>query len=82
MTGADPPRVRYRRKGGVAFVTLNRPLLAVRAVKEAVRRSADMPLEQAFTASFYWEQRRRHSEDAMEGPRAFAGKRKPVWRGS
>ncbi|GAB2748472.1 enoyl-CoA-hydratase DpgD [Kitasatospora kifunensis] len=55
--------------------------LAVRAIKEAVMRSVDMPLEEAFSTPFRWEQRRRHSQDAVEGPRAFAEKREPVWRG-
>ncbi|MGX9890720.1 enoyl-CoA-hydratase DpgD [Streptomyces sp. NPDC002276] len=55
--------------------------LAVRAIKEAVMRSVDMPLEQAFTEAFPWEQRRRHSADAVEGPRAFTEKRPPVWQG-
>ncbi|WP_241844707.1 enoyl-CoA-hydratase DpgD [Kitasatospora sp. CB01950] len=55
--------------------------LAVRAIKEAVRRSLDMPLEEAFTAEFGWEQRRRYSEDAVEGPRAFAERREPRWQG-
>ncbi|ODA70316.1 enoyl-CoA-hydratase DpgD [Streptomyces sp. AVP053U2] len=55
--------------------------LAVRAIKEAVMRSVDMPLEEAFAASFPWEQRRRHSVDAVEGPRAFAEGRTPVWQG-
>jgi dehydration protein DpgD len=55
--------------------------LAVRAIKEAVLASLDMPLEQAFISSFTWEQRRRQSHDAIEGPQAFADKRKPVWRG-
>ncbi|MFI9161955.1 enoyl-CoA-hydratase DpgD [Kitasatospora aureofaciens] len=55
--------------------------LAVRAVKEAVLRSVDMPLEEAFSASYVWERRRMASEDAAEGPRAFAEKRDPVWRG-
>lgn len=55
--------------------------LSLRAIKEAVLRSLDMPLEQAFTARFGWEQQRMHSRDAVEGPQAFADKRPPVWRG-
>jgi enoyl-CoA hydratase/carnithine racemase len=55
--------------------------LAVRAIKEAVMRSLDMPLEQAFTTRFAWEQRRMLSHDAVEGPCAFAEKREPVWQG-
>jgi dehydration protein DpgD len=55
--------------------------LAVRAIKEAALQSLDMPLEQAFTSRFSWEQRRMHSHDAIEGPQAFAERRKPVWHG-
>ncbi|POM24959.1 Carnitinyl-CoA dehydratase [Actinomadura rubteroloni] len=55
--------------------------LSVRAIKEAVLTSLDLPLEDAFTASYVWEERRRRSLDADEGPRAFAEKREPVWRG-
>ncbi|MEV0570063.1 enoyl-CoA-hydratase DpgD [Dactylosporangium sp. NPDC050588] len=55
--------------------------LSVRAIKEAVLRSLDMPLPDAFTAEFVWERRRMHSEDAMEGPRAFAEDREPRWLG-
>jgi enoyl-CoA hydratase/carnithine racemase len=55
--------------------------LAVRAIKEAATRSLDMPLEQAFTTRFEWERRRMFSRDAVEGPRAFAEKREPVWHG-
>ncbi|WP_406289197.1 enoyl-CoA-hydratase DpgD [Embleya sp. NBC_00896] len=55
--------------------------LAVRAIKESVLRSLDMPLDQAFTTPFEWEQRRRHSRDAVEGPRAFAEHREPEWHG-
>ncbi|MER7707500.1 enoyl-CoA-hydratase DpgD [Kitasatospora sp. NPDC097605] len=55
--------------------------LAVRAIKEAVMRSVDLPLEEAFSASYAWEGRRRHSEDAVEGPRAFAEGRPPRWLG-
>ena len=53
--------------------------LAVRAIKESVMRSLDMPLEAAFATPFEWERRRMHSEDAVEGPRAFAEKREPRW---
>ncbi len=55
--------------------------LALQAIKEAVLQSLDMPLEQAFVATFSWEQRRMYSHDAIEGPQAFTEKRKPVWRG-
>jgi enoyl-CoA hydratase/carnithine racemase len=55
--------------------------LSLRAIKEAALRSLDMPLEEAFAARFGWEQRRRASRDAIEGPRAFAQKRDPVWQG-
>jgi dehydration protein DpgD len=55
--------------------------LAVRAIKEAVLRSLDLTLEDAFTASYEWEVRRRYSQDAVEGPRAFVEKREPIWRG-
>ncbi|KES08701.1 enoyl-CoA hydratase [Streptomyces coelicolor] len=55
--------------------------LSVRAIKEAAAKSVDMPLEQAFTAEYGWEERRRRSSDAVEGVRAFADRRDPVWTG-
>jgi crotonobetainyl-CoA hydratase/dehydration protein DpgD len=55
--------------------------LSVRAIKEAALRSADLPLPEAFDATYRWEERRRHSADAVEGPRAFAEKRPPIWSG-
>lgn len=55
--------------------------LSVRAIKEAVLSSVDMPLDQAFTTPYLWEERRRRSVDADEGARAFVDKREPVWRG-
>lgn len=55
--------------------------LAVRAIKESVMRSLEMPLETAFATEFEWERRRMHSKDAVEGPRAFAERREPRWQG-
>jgi crotonobetainyl-CoA hydratase/dehydration protein DpgD len=55
--------------------------LSVRAIKEAALRSVDLPLPDAFTTTYPWEERRRGSDDAVEGPRAFAEKRTPVWSG-
>ncbi|WIM94392.1 enoyl-CoA hydratase-related protein [Actinoplanes oblitus] len=55
--------------------------LSVRAIKEAVLRSVDLPLEQAFATRYVWEERRMRGADAVEGPRAFAEKRKPNWCG-
>jgi crotonobetainyl-CoA hydratase/dehydration protein DpgD len=54
--------------------------LAVRAVKQAVLTSVDLPLEQAFTTRYPREEIRMDSEDAKEGPRAFAEGRQPRWQ--
>nr|AGS49765.1 enoyl-CoA hydratase [uncultured bacterium esnapd15] len=56
--------------------------LSVRAIKEAALRSVDLPLPDAFTTTYRWEERRRDSADAAEGPRAFAEKRAPSWSGT
>ncbi|NAS26905.1 enoyl-CoA hydratase [Herbidospora sp. NEAU-GS84] len=55
--------------------------LSVRAIKESVLRSLDLPLEEAFTTTYTWEERRRAGSDAAEGVRAFAEKREPRWSG-
>ncbi|MEV4476908.1 enoyl-CoA-hydratase DpgD [Nonomuraea sp. NPDC049504] len=53
--------------------------LSVRAIKEAVLASLDMPLERAFATRYVWEERRLRGRDLVEGPEAFAEKREPVW---
>jgi enoyl-CoA hydratase/carnithine racemase len=55
--------------------------LAVRAMKELVHTSVDMPLPQAlrYGAGLRWIIGQ--TEDAKEGPRAFAEKREPEYRG-
>lgn len=65
----------------VADILRSAPL-SVRAIKQAAGAAATMPLEQAFATRFRWEERRMHSADAQEGPRAFVEKRGPQWRGA
>jgi len=55
--------------------------LAVRATKEAAVKGLDHPLAQAFYTRYEGEVARLQSEDALEGPRAFAEKRDPQWQG-
>ena len=53
--------------------------LAVQAIKESAYRSHDMSLRDALEAKFGPSVR--DSEDFKEGVRAFAERRKPVWKG-
>lgn len=55
--------------------------LAVRATKEAAMRGLDYPLAQAYYTAYDSERWRQGSDDAVEGPLAFAEKRAPNWSG-
>ena len=55
--------------------------LAVRATKACAMQGLDHPLQAAFEKTYPEEMLRRESEDALEGPSAFAEKRAPVWQG-
>jgi enoyl-CoA hydratase/carnithine racemase len=56
--------------------------LALQATKQVLLQSRAQPsLEAAMRARYPAAERMLASEDAREGPRAFAEKRKPVWRG-
>lgn len=64
--------------GWVADLVACAPL-SVRAIKEAATVASGLPLAEAFAARYPHEERRMHSRDAVEGPRAFAEKRPPRW---
>jgi enoyl-CoA hydratase/carnithine racemase len=55
--------------------------LALRNIKEVALRSLSMPMEQAFALEWAMGSRIMTTEDAKEGPRAFAEKRKPNYKG-
>lgn len=61
-------------------ICVNAPL-AVRATKESVMKGLSLPLSDAYRYELECAARVFSSEDALEGPRAFAEKRDPVWSG-
>jgi E-phenylitaconyl-CoA hydratase len=63
-----------------ARIAANAPL-AVRAVKRLVRQGRDMPLDLAIAQERLTFGVLRDTEDRVEGRRAFAEKRKPVYKG-
>lgn len=54
--------------------------LAVQAIKELAVRSQSLPLEQGLRLEDSFQEFLRTTEDAKEGPRAFAEKRKPLYK--
>jgi crotonobetainyl-CoA hydratase len=55
--------------------------LSVQATKQAALDGLAKPLREAMTTSYPAVQRLFSSEDVVEGPMAFAQKRKPQWKG-
>ena len=65
----------------IAEVISTRGPLAVRAAKELIQRGADLPLQDALRLEDYFSLQLHTTEDAVEGPRAFAEKRPPNFKG-
>jgi crotonobetainyl-CoA hydratase len=55
--------------------------LSVKAIKESVRETADLPVDEAWSKRLPSLIAALDSDDADEGPRAFREKRKPNWQG-
>jgi enoyl-CoA hydratase/carnithine racemase len=55
--------------------------LAVRAIKELAVKSQYMQLEQGLRMEVMMQSLLKTTEDAVEGPKAFAEKRKPIFQG-
>ena len=77
---ASSPPAAIRAKRWAAQILECSPL-AVRASKQCVYAGLDEPtLETAITTMYPSQQRNRDSQDYIEGPKAFAEKRKPNWK--
>lgn len=61
------------------IVTCNAPL-AVRGTRLAIVKGLDLPLHEAEILAEAFRERNLHTEDSLEGPRAFTEKREPRWQ--
>lgn len=61
-------------------ITQNAPV-AVRLIKQAITQGVEMTLDQALRLDSTLISINSATEDSKEGPRAFAEKRQPVWKG-
>ena len=75
-----PEQLLDRAYGWARRITANAPL-AVQATKESVLRGLALDMEDAYKLEAEISSKVFQTEDAKEGPKAFAEKRPPVWQG-
>lgn len=61
------------------MVNSNAPL-AVRGTRLAIHKTLDLPLNEAEILAEAFRERNLHTQDSLEGPKAFVEKRAPVWQ--
>jgi len=75
----EPEQLLRRARELAEIVNRNAPL-AVRGTRMAIRKGLDLPLHEAEMLAEAFRERVLHTEDSLEGPRAFLEKRSPEWR--
>src|SRR5690606_7639584 len=78
---ATPDAVRERARKLAKSIRDNAPL-TVWAAKQSIGAAMDLGCKEGFEAAKRIHERVYHSQDAIEGPRAFAEKRAPRWSGT
>jgi enoyl-CoA hydratase/carnithine racemase len=71
--------LRPRAREVAQLVNRNAPL-AVRGTRLAIRKGLDLPLHEAEILAESFRERVLHTDDSLEGPRAFMEKRDPEWK--
>lgn len=66
---------------GIAETICQNAPLAIQAIKRSVRKGMNLSMDEALDLELKIAAEVFMTEDAKEGPRAFAEKRKPVWKG-
>jgi enoyl-CoA hydratase/carnithine racemase len=72
-------RLHARARELAELVNRNAPL-AVRGTRLAIRKGLSLPLQEAEILAEAFRERVLHTEDSLEGPRAFLEKRAPLWQ--
>ena len=67
---------------GIAGKILENAPLAIQGMKEGIQMGLEMPLAERMRCARQIQKRIEQTEDFEEGKRAFAEKRKPVWKGT